>query len=394
VKTWRPIALAMSLLITVSTGLSARADVTIGEVRPGDRPAPGSDEAELWYAMERAELNLQKSPQLVRDPALNTYVHDVACRITGPYCPDLRVYIVDAPYFNASMAPNGALIVWTGALLRMQNEADLALVLGHEFGHYRERHTLQQWRKLKKSSRFLSAFSLLTYGVGFGLAGMAADLVGAASLLKFSRDKEREADRIGFTQLVAQGYDPNSGVRLWDAMLREENARDYGKPMPVFASHPQTRERLEDVRAAAAAVANPGNELGLERYRAATDAFRKHWLDGELSRRMYTTSVQVIGDLRQNCPPDEKGLYSFYLGEAHHRRNKDDDRRQADALYAEAITQPGAPPEAWREYGLSLRASGKNAEAVQALQHYLELAPGADDRAFVLGYIDQLKAGS
>jgi predicted Zn-dependent protease len=394
VRLSRSLALSAALLLTVVGGLPARADEAIGEAQPGDRPTPGSDEAELWYAMERAELDLQKSPQLVRDPALNKYVHDVACRVTGDYCKDLRVYIMDVPYFNASMAPNGALIIWSGALLRMQNEADLALVLGHEFGHYRERHTLQQWRKLKKSSGFISAFSVLTYGVGFGLAGMAADLVGAASLLKFSRDKEREADKIGFAQLVAQGYDPNSGVHLWEAMLREENARDYGKPIPVFASHPETRERLEDLRAAAAAIPNPGKETGLDRYRAATAPFLKHWLDGELSRRMYTTSVQVIGDLRQTCAPNEKGLYTFYLGEAHHRRNKGDDRSQADALYAEAIDEPGAPPEAWREHGMSLRAAGNKPEARIALQHYLELAPNADDRAFVLSYIDELKAGS
>ena len=389
----KSLALAAALLLTVAGGLPARADGAIGEAMPGDRPAPGSDEAELWYAMERAELELQKSPQLVRDPALNGYVHDVACRITSDYCKDLRVYIMDVPYFNASMAPNGALVIWSGALLRMQNEADLALVLGHEFGHYRERHTLQQWRKLKKSSGFLSAFSVLTYGVGFGLAGMAANLVGAANLLKFSRDKEREADRIGFAQLVARGYDPNSGVRMWDAMLREENARDYGKPIPVFASHPQTRERLEDLRTAAAAIPNPGKELGIDRFRAATGPFLKHWLDGELSRRMFTTSVQVIGDLRQTCPPERKGLYTFYLGEAHHRRNKGDDRSQAEALYAEAINEPGAPADAWREHGMSLRAAGDKAEARAALQHYLELAPDADDRAFVLGYIDELKAG-
>jgi len=388
------LALSAALLLTVAGGLPAHADDAIGPAQPGARPAPGSDEAELWYAMDRSEQELRKSPQLVRDPALNAYVHDIACKITGPYCQDLRVYVVDQPYFNASMAPNGALIIWTGALLRMQNEADLALVLGHEFGHYRERHTLQQWRKLKKSSGFLSAFSVLTYGVGFGLTGMVADLVGAASLLKFGREKEREADRIGFAQLVAQGYDPNSGVHLWEAMLREENARDYGKPMPVFASHPQTRERLEDLRAAAAAIAHPGTELGLDRYRAATAPFHKHWLDGELSRRMYNTSVQVIGDLRQTCPPDEKGLYTFYLGEAHHRRNKDDDRQQADALYAEAVTEPGAPPEAWREHGLALRAAGDKPDAVVALQRYLDLAPNADDRAFVLSYIDELKAGS
>lgn len=382
------------MLITVAAGLPARADSAVDQAQPGERPAAGSDEAQLWYAMERAEQSLRESPQLVRDPALNAYVHDVACRITGPYCRDLRVYLVDAPYFNASMAPNGALVVWSGALLRMRNEADLALVLGHEFGHYRQRHALQQWRKLKKSSGFLSAFSLLTYGVGFGLAGMAADLVGAASLMKFGREQEREADRIGFAQLVAQGYDPNSGVHLWEAMLREENARDYGKPLPVFASHPQTRERLEDLRAAASAIDHPGNELGRDRYLAMTTAFHKHWLDGELSRRMFTTSVQVIGDLRQSCAPQEKGLYTFYLGEAHRRRGKGEDRQQSDALYAEAITEPGAPPEAWREHGLSLRAAGDGVGALAALQRYLQLAPNADDRAFVVGYIDQLKAGS
>lgn len=384
-----PMCLALSLVL--ASGLPARAGEPIGVTHPGERPVPGSDESELWYAMEQAEKDLQKSPRLVRDPALNNYVHDVACKITGEYCRDLRVYIVDAPYFNASMAPNGALILWTGALLRMQNEADLALVLGHEFGHYRERHTLQQWRKLKKSSAFLSAFGVLTYGAGLGIAGMAADLVGAASLLKFSRDKEREADRIGFAQLVANGYDPNSGVHLWEAMLREEDARDYGKPIPVFASHPQTKERLEDIRAAAAAFANPGKELGQDRYRRATQPFLRHWLDGELSRRMYATSVQVVGDLQQTCAPELKGLYTFYLGEAHLRRNKNDDRSQADALFAEAIGEPGAPPDAWRERGMSLRAAGNKPEALAALQHYLELAPAADDKAFVLNYVDEMK---
>ena len=67
---------------------------------------------------------------------------------------------------------------------------------------------------------------------------------------------------------------------------------------------------------------------------------------------------------------------------------------EADAFYAEAIDEPGAPPEAWRERGMSLRAAGNKPEALSALQHYLELAPNADDRAFVLSYIDELKTGS
>lgn len=361
-------------------------------MQPGQRPAAGSDEDELWYAMDQFEKQVRDSPQLVRDPALNAYIHDVACRVAADYCRDLRVYVLDVPWFNASMAPNGMLVVWTGALLRMRDEADLALVLGHEFGHYRERHTLQQWRKLKRSSAFLSAFGVLSAGAGVGIAGVAADFAGAASLSKFSRDKEREADRIGFERLQTLGYDPNSGVQLWDRMLREEGARDYGKPIPAFASHPQTRERRDDLAAAAATLSHPGTELGRDRFLAATRPFLRHWLDGELARRMYSTSVQVIGDLRELAPSDARGLYTYYLGEAHRRRGKADDTAQSDTLFAEAVAEPGAPPEAWRALGLAARDAGRRGEAATALRRYLALAPDADDRAFIVADLQQLEA--
>lgn len=378
--------LAFMLASTLSLA-PVRAETPIESVRPGERPTPGSDEDELWYAMNRVELDLQKSPQLVRDPALNAYVREVACKVAGEYCKDLRVYIVDQPWFNASMAPNGLLVLWTGSLLRMQNEADLALVLGHEFGHYRERHTLQQWRKLKKSSAFINTLGILTSGVGL-VAGIAS----AASMSKFDRDKEREADRIGFAKIVALGYDPQSCVALWDGMLREEKARDYGKPIPVFASHPKTQERRDDLKLAADAIVNPGKALGREPYLAVTSPFLEHWLDNELSRRMYSTSIQVIGDLRRTAPSADAGLYTFYLGEAYLRRNKNDDRGEAAALFAEALGQPGAPPQAWREHGLALRDAGKPAEAASNLKHYLELAPQAEDRAFIQSYLVQLES--
>lgn len=386
---WRRRSGAFCLALLLACGAAAAAE-RIDPAQPGQRPVAGSDEDELWYAMEKIERELQQSPRLVRDPALNAYVREVTCKVVGDYCQDLRIYIVDLPWFNASMAPNGMLVLWTGALLRMQNEADLALVLGHEFGHYRERHTLQQWRKLKKSSAFLSTFGILTAGAGFGVAGLVADIAGAASLSKFGRDKEREADKIGFAQLLGQGYDPHSAVRLWDGMLREEEARDYGKPIPAFASHPQTRERRDDLQAAAdASATNSGHELGRERFHGATAPFLRHWLDNELSRRMFATSIQAIGELRRSAPADLAGLYTFYLGEAHRRRNKPGDGELATTLYAEAVRQPGAPTDAWREHGLALRAAGDQATARAALRRYLELSPQADDRAFVQSYLGE-----
>ena len=384
-------ALALALTLGAAPARQAIAAEPITATRPDQRPAEGSDEAELWYIMERIERELQASPLLVRDPALNDYVRSVLCKVTADYCHDMRVYIVDVPYFNASMAPNGAMMLWTGTLLRVRNEAQLALVLGHEFGHYRERHTLQQWRKLKHSSAFLGVFGVLASGAGAGIAGMAANIAGMATMTKFSRDKEREADRIGFAQLVAQGYDPQAGVQLWEGMLREEQARDYGKPIPVFSTHPQTRERLEDIKAAADAVANPPHELGVAAYRAATHPFLAHYLEEELQRRMFASSIQVFTDLQSSTAPEDQGLVHFYLGEAYRRRGKEGDRAQAAKLYAEAVTQPGAPPQAWREHGLALREAGARAEAAAALHRYLELAPQADDIAFVTGYLTELE---
>ena len=386
----RPLLFALAFAAALpATALAAEKIVT---TRPSERPAAGTDEAELWYAMERVERELQVSPLLVRDPELNGYVRSVLCKVTGDYCRDLRLYIVDVPWFNASMAPNGVMILWSGSLLRIRDEAQLALVLGHEFGHYRERHTLQQWRKLKRSSAFLGTFGVLASGAGAGVAGMVANLAGLATMMKFTRDKEREADKIGFAQLVAQGYEPNAGVELWEGMLREEEARDYGKPIPVFSTHPQTRERRDDLKSAADAVVDPPHELGVDRYRAATRPYLRHWLEEELTRRMFASSMQVIRDLQVGAPPEDAGLYTFYLGEAYRRRGKEPDKAEAAKLYAQAVSQPGAPPDAWREHGLALRASGNRPQAAAALRHYLELSPQAEDLAFVTGYLADLEA--
>ncbi len=376
-RRWLPWWMAMALAWPIA-GVASGASIT--PLRPGETPAPGSLEAELWYGVERSERELRNAPVVVRDPALNRYVRDVACRVVGEYCRDLRVYIVDAPYFNASMAPNGALVVFTGALLRMQDESELALVLGHEFAHYRQRHSLQLWTRARKTSAFSSTFTVMT---GFGLAGDAVQLLSAASLSGFSRDMEREADRLGFARMAALHYDPQAGVRVWTRMLREEQADHHRRGSPVFASHPRTAERLQDITAAAAAtpVADPIRHQA--EYRDAVRPFLSAWLDAELSKRTYDASIQVISDRRAGAREDEAGVLAYALGEAFRRRNQPGDAATAATLFAEAITHAGAPAAAWRAHGYALRAQGQPRAAAAALREYLARAPEADDRAFI-----------
>lgn len=371
--------------------LPAAAD-EISDALPGDRPPAGSDEDELWYAMDRAERELQQHPLLVRDEALNAYVRGVACRVAADYCADLRVYIVELPYFNASMAPNGMMLVWTGALLRFQDESELALVLGHELAHFRHRHSLQLWRKAKRTTAFLNSFGLVAWGAGAGAAGQVAGLFGAAALYQYSREAERESDRSGFAAALAEGYDPMAGARLWARMKREEDARRYGKPVPVFASHPRTAERLEDVKSAGEAAGAFEGDPGREAYLAAVRPHLVRWLEGELSRRMFDTSVRVIGDLREGAPQDLQATYAFFLGEALRRRGGPGDAAQAEAYYAEAIALPDPPAAAFREHGMALRAQGDRPAAAAAFRRYLERQPGAEDAAFIEIYLSELEA--
>lgn len=357
---------------------------------PGSAPVAGSDESELWYAMERAETELKRSPLRVRDPALMAYINDVACKAAGPHCRDLRTYVMDVPQFNASMAPNGMMLFWTGALLRIRDEAELAFVLGHEAGHFTAQHSLRQWRRQKDASALLSAFQMVAAGAGAGGAAQLGMLAGYAALFKYSRDMEREADRLGFDALVRQGWAPQAGADLWARMWREEQTRRYDRPLPVFSTHPASQERLNDIKAAAAAMPDAPTERGRARYRAAVRPLLPHLLDQELGQRRYAGSLLVIGELLADSPAEDKGLLTFYLGEAHRRRGLGDDKARAAASYASAVTMPGAPAAAWREHGFALRDAGNARGARASLQRYLQQAPEAEDRAFVQREVDKL----
>ena len=375
-------------LAALLAGCASRAPVA--DAPPGAAPAAGSDEAELWYAMERAETELRRSPLLVRDPALNGYVRGVACKVAGGHCGDIRVYVMDVPQFNASMAPNGMMLVWTGALLRIRDEAELAFVLGHEAGHFTARHSLRQWRRMKDASAWLGAFQMVAYGAGAGGIAQLGTLAGYAAIFKYSRDMERQADRLGFASVVAHGWSPQAGADLWARMWREEETRRYDRPLPVFSTHPASRERLDDIRAAAAAIPDPPAERGRARYRAAVRPLLPRLLDEELGQRRYAGSILVIGELLADAPPADKALLTFYLGEAHRRRGLGDDRARAAALYAQAIALPEPPAAAWREVGFARRDAGDRAGARLALRRYQEAAPGAEDRAFVQRELDKL----
>lgn len=380
---------ALAGLLAVS--LSVNPVLAQGEGSYGGPPAAlNTDEAGLWMIFEQAERDIRRSPLLIKDPALNAYVRDVVCKIAGPRCGEIRIYILDIPIFNASMAPNGMMHVWSGLLLRAENEAQLAFVLGHELKHYTAKHSLERWRSLRNTANALAFFSLIAAGAGVGFVGTLAQLAALGSLFSYNRDQEREADAGGLEALSAGGYDVRAGAAIWTTLIEEQKANKDRKSRSLFtATHPSPEERVKTLREAAdrLAMTAPGT-TGEGPFRVAVRSHRPTWLEGELSRGEYDESLVVIGRLLIVEPSSGELLY--FQGEAYRRRSGDGDLQRARESYERAIAASTPYPQAYRGLGLVALKQGDKETARRAFAAYLERAPQADDRAMIEFYLRSL----
>ncbi len=375
-----PILLGLVLSACASTA-------NIQDIQPGERPDLETDEAGLWMQMDRDETDLRYSGQVIEDPKLQAYLEGIVCKLAPDYCQDIRVYPVRTPGFNASMAPNGAMVVWSGLLLRCQNEAQLAYVLGHELAHYIERHSLKRWRDLRATTSGMAFFQFATAITGLGLVGDLATLGAVGSLMSFSRDHEREADRIGLQLAQRAGYRGAEAAKIWDYLQREKDAADDGGSFIFFASHPPSEERRDTLAGLAQATAGQGR-VGDDAYRRLTRGHRTGWLRDELRLRDYPRLEALTAHLLDSG--GDPGPVHFLRGEIYRLRDDAGDAAKAVAAYTAALKTRQAPAETYRSLGLVLWSMERPQKAQAAFRQYLRRRPGADDRAMVEDYINQL----
>ena len=349
-----------------------------------ERPDAASDEGGLWAFMDREEERLKRSAFLIRDPALNDYVRGIACRLAGEHCPDLRVYLLRTPLFNASMAPNGMMQIWSGLLLRMSNEAQLAAMIAHEIGHYLARHGLERLRDAKTRSALGQLVSIALSPAAFlgSAVSSVAQLGLATGGLAHARDHEREADRIGVELMARAAYAPLEAALVWSQLQEETNASS-GEPGLLFASHPPAVERHHNLKELVAGK-SAGN-TGAQIYRTMLAPHRAMFLQDEVQRRRFGETMVLLERLLRLAPGD--GELRFFQGETFRLRSDPGDLESALAAYRVAQTQEGAPPELHRSMGIVLRRLGQPGEASGAFARYLELRPAAVDAELVRTYL-------
>ena len=371
------------LRILILVFLGGCASTQVADVQPGYRSqSKDLDEAGLWFAMDRAEKTVAAAPERITDPVLQDYLNALSCRLAADLCSDIRIYLIRQPYLNAFMAPNGMMVIFTGTLARTENEAQLAFVMAHEIGHYRGRHSLENWRHLKNVSNLMTGIGSVTAGTG---AGVVAALGAYANLASFSRDQEREADVLGFQALQTVKLDLAAPGVLWSAAYEEEKVNPKGLLSGVFASHPATLERRDRLKKMAQNSAANGTD-GSERFRAIIKPYRSAWLSDELARRNYAQSEVMLARLA--AIPWDLGTVKNFQGELYRKRAQPGDLALAASAYQAALREPGVSPATFRDLGTTLKRLGNDAAAQDAFREYLKRAPDANDAAMIRSYLN------
>lgn len=401
-------------IIALAAALSA-AQPAAAQRAAGLRPDVASVEGGMWAQMDGAERAARTRADLNTDPALNAYVREVMCKVAAGYCGDLRVYVMDRPFMNASMAPNGYSEVWSGLLLRATDEAEFAYVLGHEVSHFTENHSIEEHQARKTRANVGMALTVVVAVAGAASAAGAAtaseaqsimDATGnmidliylgqVAALFRFSREQEAEADLLGQKLAVAAGYDPAAAAQSWRGLVSETAASDFKRvresetSSSVFSSHPLSGDRIAALDAQGRTLKS-GGERGRARHRAAIRPHLAVWLRDDLRRRDFGKTLVIIDRLAADG--EDLGVLNYYRGEAYRMRRGEGDLARARDAYLASTVQPDAPTAVWRELGDIRRRDADLAGAKVAYETYLAKAPQAEDAWLVQDSLSSLERG-
>jgi len=220
---------------------------------------PVTGRRELSFMSEAQEISIaqESDPQIkeemgvYNDPELQAYVADIGQRIAQiserPHLP-WRFTVVDVPAVNAFAVPGGAIYITRGILPFLDSEAELAGVIGHEIGHVTARHSAQQYTQQVSGQVGLLALSIFVpQARPFSeLSGQALGVL----FMKYGRDDELQADRLGARYEATLGWDPAAVPEFLSTLGRLAEAAGDRRGVPNWLStHPEPLSRVQDVQA-------------------------------------------------------------------------------------------------------------------------------------------------
>lgn len=375
------IALLLLLAVLAAGGARAQDLPDLGDAAAATL-SPAQERA-IGYSMLR---QLRELPAFLEDPDVTDYLTGVGYRLVAA-SPDSRI---DFTFFalrdntvNAFAMPGGFIGVHTGLILTAQSESELAAVLAHEVAHVTQRHIARLVAQQQRAGMLsMAAVALAILAARSNPQAAAGVMAGAqaqqlASQLAFTRDNEREADRVGVMILERAGFDAHAMPVFLERLQRATRLFDSGNYPSYMRTHPVTFERIADVQ----------NRTFTLPYRQIPDSIEFFLVRGKLRAQQGDAGAAVaffdelLAERKFNSEAGARfGLVSALL--------RNGDLARAERELPAAMKAAGPHPMITALRARLLTARKNNAGALALLAEGVRTFPGA--RSLVYDYAEAL----
>ena len=224
------------------------------------------DKEEMAIGNQIHEQLISEMGGAYKNKAVSDYVNNIGQKLvknSGRANIKYTFTVVNADYVNAFAIPGGHVYVTRGILSIMDDEAQLAAVLGHEIGHVVKKHGLDKIKAAvlaEKGSKYAGQ-------IGGALAGQLTQVFANLATTGYGRGQELEADHVGVEMANKSGYDPNGAIRLFEHLLSLEKGGSKDPLNKFFASHPDTKKRIAQVKKEISGLSKKGTTVNAAGYK-------------------------------------------------------------------------------------------------------------------------------
>ncbi|MCH8141710.1 MAG: M48 family metalloprotease [Proteobacteria bacterium] len=359
----------------------------------------------LWQLAGEHESRIDEQQRRYRNVAVEAYVKSIVMKMIGSRLDhvnvDIEIILVREPTLSAWVYPYGDIAIHTGLLAWMENEAQLAAILGHEISHFLHRHSYRELIVEKQQSAFGKGLGLLVSAAVAAETGrMPTNLMDGVGNFwtglvtnGYSRKLEHAADEGGLELMADANYDRGQALLAFKA-LKQNDVYGAVNVATLWSSHPTLDDRIKNLeknilREARRKGYQPGTVPESHAYYEAIAPVLLFNASLDLEDRYFErarTALTKYLSIRQE-PTAE-----FLLGESFRKANPDGpDFSMRMAAYGRAIALDETFAAAHKERGMALRRQGNSREALTEFQRYLSLAPQASDAGIIRGYMADME---